>query len=119
MSERGGGAQHPSHAHIVGGLWTCDALARVRIGRTPLQLRRVEGLSKTPADALSSSSRASSAAFADHTGQWSHRGDLMTVHVVAPRAAHAAGRGGAAQARHVTDACLTRYVRTRVKAVFG
>ena len=97
------------------GLQACGHLALARGQGAPFCHRRCSMCSRAGTDAAVPTSSATSAPLAELAAPCSRPGHCQGV--LAPRAAHARGRGGSTKRRRLLQACPTRYTGTRVKVV--
>ena len=95
------------------GLQACGHLALARGQGAPFCHRRCSMCSRAGTDAAVPTSSATSAPLAELAAPCSRPGHCQGV--LAPRAAHARGRGGSTKRRRLLQACPTRYTGTRVK----
>ena len=93
------------------GLQACGHLALARGQGAPFCHRRCSMCSRAGTDAAVPTSSATSAPLAELAAPCSRPGHCQGV--LAPRAAHARGRGGSTKRRRLLQACPTRYVRVR------
>ena len=94
------------------GLQACGHLALARGQGAPFCHRRCSMCSRAGTDAAVPTSSATSAPLAELAAPCSRPGHCQGV--LAPRAAHARGRGGSTKRRRLLQACPTRYTGTRV-----
>ena len=94
------------------GLQACGHLALARGQGAPFCHRRCSMCSRAGTDAAVPTSSATSAPLAELAAPCSRPGHCQGL--LAPRAAHARGRGGSTKRRRLLQACPTRYTGTRV-----
>ena len=97
------------------GLQACGHLALARGQGAPFCHRRCSMCSRAGTDAAVPTSSATSAPLAELAAPCSRPGHCQGV--LAPRAAHARGRGGSTKRRRLLQACPTRYTGTRVNVI--